>query len=73
VTGVHCLEHVQRLAAADFADDDPVRAHAQRVDHELADGDLAAALDVGRAGLQAHQVPLVELQLGRILDGHDTL
>ena len=30
VAGVERLEHVERLHAADLADDDPVRAHAQR-------------------------------------------
>ena len=50
VAGVHRLEHVERLAAADLADDDPVGAHAQRVAHQVADGDLALALDVRRAG-----------------------
>ena len=29
VTGVHRLEHVQRLAAATLTDDDPVGAHTQ--------------------------------------------
>ena len=48
VAGVHGLEHVERLAAADLADDDPVGSHAQRVAHQVADGDLALALDVGR-------------------------
>ena len=49
VAGVHRLEHVQRLGAADLADDDPVGAHAQGVPDELADADLALALDVRRA------------------------
>ena len=37
VARVHGLEHVERLRAADLADDDPVGAHAQRVAHEVAD------------------------------------
>ena len=37
VAGVHRLQHVERLGAADLADDDPVGAHAQRVAHEVAD------------------------------------
>ena len=36
VARVHRLEHVQRLGAADLADDDPVRPHAERVADELA-------------------------------------
>ena len=48
VARVHRLEHVQGLGAADLADDDPVGTHAQRVPDELADADLALALDVRR-------------------------
>ena len=73
VAGVHRLEHVQRLAAAAFADDDAVRAHAQRVADEVADRDGAAALDVRRARLEAHEVRLREAQLGGVLDREDAL
>ena len=52
VARVERLEHVERLAAADLADDDPVGAHAQRVAHQVADRDLAAALDVRRPRLE---------------------
>ena len=40
VTGVHRLEHVERLAATDLTDDDAVGPHAQRVPDEVADRDL---------------------------------
>ena len=70
---VHRLEHVERLGAANLADDDPVGAHTQRVAHEIADRDVALALDVRRARLEPEHVPLVELQLGRVLDRHDAL
>ena len=53
VAGVHRLEHVERLGAADLADDDAVGPHAQRVAHQVADRDLALALDVRRAGSRA--------------------
>ena len=59
VAGVHRLEHVERLGAADLADDDPVGPHAQRVAHQVADRDLALALDVRRARLQPDHVLLV--------------
>ena len=58
VAGVHRLEHVERLGAADLADDDAVGAHAQRVADEVADRDLALALDVRRARLEPEHVPL---------------
>ena len=58
---------------ADLADDDPVGAHAQRVLDQVADGDLALALDVGGAGLEPHDVRLLQLQLGGVLDRHGAL
>ena len=73
MTGVHGLQHVERLAAADLADDDAVRTHTQGVLHEVADRDLALALDVRGTRLERHDMRLLELQLGRVLDGDDTL
>ena len=73
VTGVHGLEHVEGLAATDLADDDPVGPHPQGVADEVPDADLAAALGVGRAGLEPHDVGLLELELGGVLDGDDPL
>ena len=58
---------------ADLADDDAVGPHAQRVSDELADADLALALDVRRARLERDHVLLLELKLGRVLDRHDAL
>src|SRR6266550_4819539 len=55
------------------ADHDAVRAHAQRVAHEVADRDLALALDVRRARLERDDVRLLELELGGVLDGDDPL
>ena len=49
VTGVHRLEHVERLTGSTLADDDSVRAHAQAVLHEIANGDRALAFEVGGA------------------------
>ena len=70
---VHRLEHVERLGAADLADDDPVGAHAQAVADEVADRDLALALDVRRARLEPQRVALVELELGGVLDRDDAV
>ena len=71
VAGVHRLQHVQRLGAADLTKDDAVGSHTQRVLDEIAHGDLALAFEVGRARLQAHDMRLLQLQLGRVLDGTD--
>ncbi|MNS66300.1 hypothetical protein D3C72_995090 [compost metagenome] len=73
MAGVHGLEHVEGLAAADLTHDDAVRAHTQGVSDEVADGHCAGALDVGGARLQADHVGLVELQFGGVLDRHDAL
>ena len=70
---VHRLEHVERLGAANLADDDAVGPHAQRVADEIADADLALALDVGGARLEPDHVLLLELQLGGVLDRDDAL
>ena len=71
MAGVHRLEHVERLGAANLADDDPVGPHAQRVPDEVADRDLALALDVLRPRLEPQDVALIELQLGCVLDRDD--
>ncbi len=73
MAGIHGLEHVERLGASALSDDDPVGPHAQGVAHQLADGDGALALDVGGPRLQGDDVLLAELELRRILDGHDPL
>ena len=73
MAGVHRLQHVERRGVADLADDDAVGPHAQRVADQVADRDLALALDVRRAGLEAQHVLLVELELGGVLDGDDAL
>ena len=71
VAGVHGLQHVERLVAADLADDDAIGPHAQGVDDELALPDRALALDVGRPRLEPDDVPLPQHQLGGVLDGDD--
>ena len=73
VAGIHRLQHVERFAGADLADDDPVGAHAQRVLDQFALGDLAPALDIRRPRLQPHDMLLLQLELGRVLDGDDAL
>ena len=73
VTRVHGVQHVQRLGPTRFAHDDAVRAHTEGVDHQVALRNRARAFDVDRARFEAHHVRLLELQLGRILDGDDAL
>ena len=73
VARVHRLEHVERLGAANLADDDAVGAHAQGVADEVADRDLALALDVLRARFEPQRVLLLELELGGVLDRDDAV
>ena len=74
VPRVHGLQHVNRLAAAHLSHHNPIGPHAQRIDDEHANGDLARALDGGVTGLKAGDVRFGgKLELGRVLDGHDAL
>ena len=71
VTGVHRLEHVECLGTANLPDDDPVGTHAKGVPDEVANRDLSLTLDVLGTRLEAEDVPLVELELRRVLDRDD--
>ena len=73
VAGVHGLEHVQGLGATALTDDDAVGPHTQGVADEVADADLAAALGVGRPGLQRDDVGSLDLEFGRLLDRDEPL
>jgi hypothetical protein len=68
MAGVHGLQHVEGLAAADLSNDDAVRSHPQRIPHQIAHGDLAPAFDVRRARFEPHHVRLPEPELGGVLD-----
>ena len=70
---VHRLEHVERLGAADLADQDAVGAHPQAVAQQLADRELALALDVGRPVLERDDMRVVDLQLRGVFDRDHTL
>ena len=73
MTGIHGLEHIQGLAAATFADDQPVGTHSQAVHHQVTDVDGTLAFDVGGPGLQAHHVLLAQLQLGAVFNRDNTI
>ena len=60
-------------APAHLADDEPVGSHPQRLPHERAQGDLAGALDVGRACLEPDHVRMVGAQLAGVLDQDEPL
>ncbi len=71
VAGVHGLEHVERFFAADFADDDTVRAHTESVDDEVPLPDSAAAFNVGWTRFKPHDVPLTKHQFRCVFNGDD--
>ena len=64
VARVHRLQHVERFAGANLADDDAVGPHAQGILDQVALRDLALALDIRRPGLEAHDMLLLQLELG---------
>ena len=61
VAGVHRLQHVESLAAADFTDDDAIGAHPQGVANEFALIDFALALQAVGPGFQPDDVRLLQL------------
>ena len=68
MTRVHGLQHVKGLLAANLTKDDAIGTHAQAVDQELPLPDGSLPFHIGRAGLEADQVFLRELQFSRILN-----
>src|SRR5439155_5012139 len=68
---IHRLKHVERLRPTDLTHDDPVRTHAERVPDEVANRDLAFALDVGWARLETERVALPQPELRSVFDRHD--
>ena len=56
MSGVHCLNHVDRLASPDFPYDYPVRPHAEGRSYEIPNADRSAALDIRVSRLQADQI-----------------
>ena len=73
VARVQCREQVDDLRAAHLAHDDPVRPHAQRLPHEVAQRHRAGALDVRRPRLEPHHVRVVGVELGAVLHHHDAV
>ena len=59
--------------SAALADDDSFGPHTQGVFHQVGGGDCALAFDVRRARFQPHDVVLLELKFGRVLDRDDAV
>ena len=73
MSGVHCLQHVEGFAPAHLADDDAFRSHSQAVSNQVPRCDLALAFDVWWSRLQSHNMWLLQLQFGRVLDRDNPL
>jgi hypothetical protein len=68
---VHRLQHVDRFFTADFAKDDSVWAHTERVDYQLPLTNSTLAFDVWRARFKPNHMLLPELQFRRIFNRDD--
>ena len=73
MAGVHRLQHVERFFTAALTDDDPVRAHSQRVLQQIAHRDLAGAFKVCGTRLKPYDMRLLQLQFGRVFDRDSSL
>src|SRR3546814_10280783 len=66
--GVPCLEHVERLAAAHLADDDPIGPEPQRRAHQVRHRDGADPVGADGTRAQRDDVRRGALELARVLD-----
>ena len=66
-------QEIEAFGLAHLADDEPVGPHAKRLFDEPSERDLAGALEARLAALQRDEVAHVEIELERLLDGHDPL
>ena len=74
MTGIHGLEHIQRLSRTAFPYDNPVRSHAQGIDDQVTYGHLPTPLRISGPSLHPDHVSLRrQLELKGILDGHHAL
>lgn len=71
---IHGLQHIECFGTTTLANDDAVRAHAQCIGDEVAYGDHAPALGVGKPRFEPDDVwMLVEPELGAVFDRDDAL
>ena len=68
---IHRLQHVECLGTATLSNNDPFRSHSQTVPHQVRCGNLTFSFNVGRACFETHNVFLLQLQFGCILDRYD--
>ena len=73
VAGVERGQQIGHLGAAHLADDQPVRAHPQRLPHQVPQRHLTDALDVRRPGEQPDDVRVRGRELGGVLAEHQAV
>jgi len=73
MAGIHRLQHVQGFAAANLTNDDAVGSHSQGIFDQMSDRDLPRSVGIRRFRLQPNSMNLMEVELGRVLDGYDAL
>ena len=73
VAGVEGAEQVDDFWAADLADDQAVGAHPEGLADQVAQADLAGALDVRGSCLEADDVGMVGAQFAGVLDQDQSL
>ena len=71
VPGVERGQQVDDLGPPHLPHDEAVGTHAQGLPDEVLQGHGARSLDVGRAGLEAHDVRVDRRQLAGVLDEQD--
>ena len=59
------------LVAAHLTDHNPIGAHSQGIPHQIASNNRPFSFNIGRARFQSSHMGLLELQLGRILNGEN--
>ena len=72
MTRVHRLHHIQRFAAADLTDNDPVGAHTKCIADQIPRGYRALSFDIGRARFEPNDVILLKLQFSRVFYRNDS-
>lgn len=63
MTGIHRRKQVDDFRSSDLTDHDTVGAHAQGLAHQIAQGDLTGAFEVGWTGLETDDMGMAWTQL----------
>jgi hypothetical protein len=73
MAGSHGLHELERFAAPDLTDDDPVWAQPKSRPKESSHADLASAHRIRRLRFEVHHVAQVDLELFRVFENDDSI